>query len=240
MQTRQGNMLLALQNAQTYLNNNATALGDTVPPATRKLLDDSIVELSGHASVQDSETRAAASALALRHSLRSALIRDRMMPIAKIAKLELASTPELVSLSLPKNYPTVERLAALANGMALAAEKYENVFLRAGLKTDFIQSLRTASDDMVQALKDRMESKSKVRVATSALSNKLSRARKVVHVLDVMVKSALVGNADLLEGWNLVKRTPRPRNTPVPVPSTPTPTPTPATSTPSTATAAAA
>ena len=117
-----------------------------------------------------------------------------------------------MSLSLPKSQPTVERLAALANGMAQAAAPYADVFIRAGMTPDFIQALRTASDDMVQALKDRTQSKGKVRTATSALRNKLSRARKVVHVLDAMVKSALVGNQDLLAGWKLVKRIPTPGN----------------------------
>jgi hypothetical protein len=135
-----------------------------------------------------------------------------MAPIAKIARLELASTPELMSLSLPKGQPTVERLAALANGMAQAVAPYTDVFIRTGMAPDFIQALRTASDDMVQALKDRTQSKGKVRTATSALRNKLSRARKVVHLLDAMVKSELVGNQDLLAGWKLVKRVPTPRN----------------------------
>ena len=85
------------------------------------MLDDSLVELADHASVQNGQSRAGVSAIARRHALRAALLRDHMTPIAKIARLELAGTPELVSLSLPKDRPTVERLAALANGMAQAA-----------------------------------------------------------------------------------------------------------------------
>ena len=212
MNTTQGNMLLSLENAQAFLSENAAALGGVVTTGARAMLDDSLVELSNHASVQNGQTRAGKSAIARRQALRTALIRDHMTPIAKIARLELAGTPELVSLSLPKGQPTVEQLAALANGMAQAAAPYADVFIRAGMTPDFIQALRTASDDMVQALKDRTQSKGKVRTATSALRNKLSRARKVVHVLDAMVKSALVGNQDLLAGWTLVKRIPTPGN----------------------------
>ena len=212
MKTVQGNMLLSLENAQAFLSENAAALGHVATTGARTMLDDSLVELSEHASVQNGQTRAGAGAIARRHALRAALLRDHMTPLAKIARLELTGTPELVSLSLPKDRPTVERLAALANGMAHAAEPYADVFIRAGMAPDFLQALRTASDDMVQALKDRAQSKGKVRTATSALRNKLSRARKVVHVLDAMVKSSLVGNQDLLAGWKLVKRIPRPGN----------------------------
>src|SRR5450759_425436 len=132
---------------------------DVVTTGAQTMLDDSLVELSNHASVQNGQTRAGKSAIARRQALRTALIRDHMTPIAKIARLELAGTPELVSLSLPKGQPTVERLAALANGMAQAAAPYADVFIRAVMTPDFIQALRTASDDMVQALKDRTQSK---------------------------------------------------------------------------------
>lgn len=212
MKTTQGNMLLSLENAQAFISENAAALGDVVTTGARTMLDESLVELSDHASVQNGQVRAGVSAIARRHALRAALIRDHMTPIAKIARLELAGTPELVSLKLPKDRPTVERLAALANGMAHAAEPYADVFIRAGMKPDFLQSFRTASDDMVQALKDRTQSKGKVRTATSGLHSKLARGRKVVHVLDAMVKSALVGNPDLLAGWKLVTRIPTPAN----------------------------
>ena len=96
------------------------------------MLDDSLAELSDHVSVQDGQARAGASAIARRHALLAAL--------------------------LHANRPTVERLAALANGMAQVAEPYADVFIRAGLKPDFIPALRPAPDDMVQALKDRTQS----------------------------------------------------------------------------------
>ncbi|MES2177984.1 MAG: hypothetical protein V4550_08950 [Gemmatimonadota bacterium] len=225
MQTTQGNMLLSLENVKTFTRDNADALGGVVTTGVLTMLGDSITELSDHASVQNGETRAAKGAIARRHALRAALLRDHMTPIARIARLELAGTPELVSLSYPKGKPTVERLAALANGMAHAAEPYADVFIHAGMKPDFIQALRTAADDMVQALKDRTQSKGKVRTATSALRSKLIRARKVVHVLDAMVKSALVGNQDLLAGWNLVKRVPQTRSSTAPAATTTTPAP---------------
>lgn len=211
MQSAQGNTLLSLQNVQTYLNENADVLGDAVPANTRAMLDESIAELSGHVTAQNGYTRAAESALARRRARRAALIRDHMAPIARIARLELPNTPELVSLRLPKGRPTTERLAALADGMAQAAEPYADTFVGAGCKPEFIQNLRAAADDMLKSLHDRTQSRGKVRAATSALRTKLSRARKVVHVIDGFVASALANDPDRLLGWKLVKRVPQPR-----------------------------
>jgi hypothetical protein len=209
MQTAQGNMLLSLQNVKGFTTENAAALGDVVTPQALTMLSDSITELSGHVAVQNGETRAAKSAIARRESLRTALIRDHMAPIAKIARLELRDNPELVSFGLPQDHPTTELLAALAYGMAQHADTCAAVFTNAGLKPDFTASLRAAADAMVQALNDRTASKARIKNATSALRNKLSRGRRVVHVLDAMIKSALVGDPDLLEAWKLVKRVPK-------------------------------
>lgn len=209
MQSAQGYTLLSLQNVQAYLSENAAALGNAIPADTRTLLDDSIAELSGHVAAQDGHTRTAKSAVARQHAKRVALIRDHMAPIARIAKLELEGTPELVSLSLPRGHPATERLAALAEGMAVAAEPYADVFVRTGCKPEFIQNLRTAANELLQALQDRTQSRGKSRAATSALRTRLSRARKVVHVIDGFVKSALADDPDRLAGWKLVMRVPK-------------------------------
>ncbi|MES2176861.1 MAG: hypothetical protein V4550_03265 [Gemmatimonadota bacterium] len=207
-------MRSSLENVQAFLDKHADVLGAVVSTGARAMLAEAIVELSEHIEAQNGQTRAARSAVARRITLRQALLRDHMIPIARIAKLELAGKPELISLGLPRNKPSVERLAGLAAGMAQAAAPYADVFIHAGLKPDFIQALRTAADDLLQALKDRTQCRSAVETATSGLRTTLLRGRKVVLVLDAFVRSALVGNKDLLEGWQLVKRIPRSRRGP--------------------------
>ena len=64
MQTVQGNMLLSLQNVQTFLKAHADALGDAVPAATRKLLDFYAAEKRSRPT--------------LRRSTRSFVARDRI------------------------------------------------------------------------------------------------------------------------------------------------------------------
>ncbi|MDB4914703.1 MAG: hypothetical protein JWM95_2347 [Gemmatimonadetes bacterium] len=106
MQTTQGNMLLSLENAKRFTIENAAALGSVVAAGALSTLGASITEMSEHATVQYGQTRATKSAIARRRELRTALIRDYMTPIARIASLELGGTPELVALGFGKVTPT--------------------------------------------------------------------------------------------------------------------------------------
>lgn len=211
MQAEQANMLLALQNVQTYLNANEARLGGVVSPETRTALDDSIAQLAEHAGVQDAHTRAAKSAAAVHRATRTALIRDHMAPIDRIAKMKLEGSPALISLTLPRHRPSAERLAVLADGMAKAAAPYADIFVRAGCKPDFIEGLHAAAVEMMLSLHERAQVRGIVREATSALDTKLARARKVVKVIDGFIRSALADDRDALERWKQVKRVPQPR-----------------------------
>lgn len=239
MRSVQGNILLSLQNVQTYLSENTARFGAVISPETQAALDNSIAELTEHAAVQNGHTRVAQGLTGVQRAKRAVLIRDHMAPIARIAKLKLEASPELVALTITKDRPSAERLVALAYGMAKAAEPHADTFISAGCKPDFVQSLRDAADDMLRSLHARAQSRGIVREATSALETKISRARKVVRVIDGFVRSALANDRDALERWKVVKRVPQPHTgsgtrtpaTPapatgtVPIARTPAPTP---------------
>lgn len=212
MRTTQGNRLLSLQNIQTYLRENATTLGDVITAEARGLLDDLATELAEHATVQDGHTRTASGAAAQQRARRAALIRDHMIPIARIARMTLEQSPELVALSMPRGRPSAERLAALADGMALAAQPYEALFIRLGCKPEFVENLRAAATGLLHAIHDRAQSLGKVREATIALEMKLSRARRLVQVIDGFLTSALANEPERLAAWKLVKRVRRSRS----------------------------
>ena len=89
----------------------------------RKRLDDAIIELSTHASDQTGSALRSQGATRKQKSLRTALLRDHMAPIARIARVDLPQAPEIEPLRMPRGRPTATRLAAAANGMAKAAEK---------------------------------------------------------------------------------------------------------------------
>jgi type VI protein secretion system component VasF len=62
---------------------------------------------------------------------------------------------------------------------------------------------------MVELGTTRMQSRGLRGGATSGLRQRLSAGRRIVHVLDAFVKSALKDNGPLLANWNVVKRVQR-------------------------------
>ena len=206
MKVRQGNMLTALESTRRYLDDNQAALVGVMTPATRQMLDDAIGELSSTATAQDQFTRDLKGSFAEKDASRTALIRNHMTPIAKIAKLELSQLPELVKLSLPAKHATIQQLGAHADGMAEAARPHAQVFIDAGRRPDFIDRLKRAADQMRAAAYDAAQGRVRIKGTTTGLTQKLSRARKVVHVLDAFVKEAVGNDKALLDSWNIAKR----------------------------------
>jgi hypothetical protein len=229
MQTTQGSMLASLRAVQAFLDQNADPLAAVVKTGARQQLDDAIRVLSAHASDQTGSDLAAQGATRTQRTMREALLRDHMAPISRIARADLPVTPAVESLRMPRGRPTTERLAAAANGMAKAAVPFSPVFVSAGLPQDFVAQLNTATDAMLVALNDRTQNRGRRGGATQGLSEKLSAGRRIVHVLDAFVKSALKDNPSLLANWNMVKRVQKTNGRqpitvvpPVTPPSTPT------------------
>jgi hypothetical protein len=228
MQTLQGSVMESLRAVQTFLNDNADKLAEIAKTGARQKLDDAIAELATHASDQTGSNLAAQGNTQKKRILQRALLRDHMAPIARIARADLPPTPEVEPLKMPKGRPTAERLAALADGMAKAASRFTDVFVSAGLPSDFIAQLNAATTAFVSAVNERTQNRGKRGGATKGLKQKLGAARKVVHVLDAFVQTALKDDSALLANWNMVKRVRRIANRPTstapatpPIPPTP-------------------
>jgi hypothetical protein len=210
MQTAQGTMLETLRSVENFLDAHADKLAGVVKTGARQKLTDAIAALDLHASDQTGGLLASKGATQKKQSLRVALLRDHMAKIARIAAADLPNTPELEPLRMPKGKPTVEKLAALAAGMAKTAAPYADVFIAAGLPADFIAQFNQATDAMTGAISERTASRGLRSGATTGLKQGLSDGRKIVHILDAFVRSALTDDPALLRNWNLVKRVPRP------------------------------
>ena len=224
MQTTQGSVLESLQAVQTFLTDNADRLAGVVKTGARQKLDEAIAELTTHAEEQQGSHLAAQGNTQEKRNLQLVLRRDHMAPIARIARAELPPTPAVEPLRMPKGRPTVARLAALADGMANAAAPFADTFISAGLPTDFIAQLRAATTALVAAVAERNQNRGKRGGATTGLKQKLGRARRIVHVLDAFIQTALKDDQVLLSSWNIVKRVRRNTNrpaTPAAPPATP-------------------
>ncbi|MDB4892336.1 MAG: hypothetical protein JWL61_4191 [Gemmatimonadetes bacterium] len=206
MQTNQGNMLQSLRTVQAFLEENAAELTDVVNTGARQRLDDAIAELSVHVSDQTGSALASQGATLKQYTLRRALLRDHMAPISRIARSDLPQTPEIEPFKMPRGRPTTEKLCAAAFGMAKAATPFAGVFIAAGLPTDFVARLEAAASALVDSVSDRAQSRGKRSGATKGLKSQLAGGRKIVHILDAFVKSALKDDPALLANWYAVKR----------------------------------
>ncbi len=242
MQTKQGKMLESLRSVEQFLDANADKLATVVNTGARQRLTAAIAALSTHVSEQTGSNLAAQGATQKKEALRQSLLRDHMAPIARIAAADIPNLPELSPLRMPRGKPTAEKLAGFAYGMGAAATPFTDTFTTAGLPADFIAQLNAAADAVVGVVANRTNSRGKRRGATDGLKAKLTEGRKVVHILDALVRSALKDDPALLGNWNLVKRVTKtapnrvaspPAATPSPAPppapaTTPSPAPTPA------------
>src|SRR5437879_5666935 len=209
MQTAQGTMLQSLRAVQGFLEQHADQLTGVVQTGARKRLDDAILALEGLVSDQTGSALASKGLTRKQRAQRMALLRDHMRSISRIAKADLPATPQFAPLRMPRGKPTLERLAAAAAGMAQVAEPFADIFVKAGMPADFIAQLNTAAADMVGSLSTRTQTRGRGAGATAGLKGKLSEGRKIVHILDAFVQSALKDDPSLVASWNLVKRVPK-------------------------------
>jgi hypothetical protein len=206
MQTRQGAVLESLRGVETFLDENAERLADVVDTGARRKLDELLADLETHASDQVADNLGAQGAMNTTQMLQRRLRRWHMRPIARIARSDLPVTSAIEPLKMPKGKPTAERLVAYAEGMAQAAAPFADTFVAAGLPSDFIARLKTATNELRTAVNARVQHRGRQVGATTGLKQKLSSARRLVHVLDVFVETALDGDEPLLASWKIVKR----------------------------------
>lgn len=220
MRTREGRTLQSLRAVKAFLDTNASALGDVVNTGARRRLDDVIAALADQVATQVGSELAAQGATKKKYALRRVLLRRHMAAVARVAKADLALSPALEPLRMPKGKPTTERLAAAADGMAKAAEPFAEIFTAAGLPMDFIRQLTDAADALRGSVAKRSQMRGARGGATESIRRRLSEGRKLVAVLDVFVSTALEDDPALLANWNIVKRVQKLAAGPAVTPST--------------------
>jgi hypothetical protein len=228
MQTTQGNMLLSLDAVQAFLEVNAAKLTGVINTGARQKLTTAIANLSTHLSDQTDNDFSSQIETKQQIALRQALIRDYMAPIARIARADLQQTPVIAPLRMPRGRPTIPKLVAAAKGMAQAAEPFTVVFTDNGLPADFVAQTNAAAEALRTSMSTRSTKIGQRGGATKGLKTHLTAGRKIVHILDAFVKSALKDDPALLMNWNIIKRVQRTGTSSQGSTSAPTPAPTPA------------
>jgi hypothetical protein len=142
MRDQQNAVLDALQRVQRFLDENAALLTGVDFTTARKRLDEVVTTFSAHALDQDVGDRGAKGETAKQRQLRLKLRRQRMEPIAVIARRNLRSVPEFRSLQMPKRTVRGQAFNASARGMADAATIHKDTLVAHGLPSTFLDDLR--------------------------------------------------------------------------------------------------
>ena len=236
MTNRQKAELDALHRMQVFVHQNSDALGTVTQAPSRTALDAAVTALEAQAGTQSAAQVYATSQTTQKLSAREDLRLHHMAPIAAIARISLAGTPQIVHLRTPRKNIDDVRLVAAADGMADAAALYAQVFIDHKLPPDFIDQLKAASAAVQTTVATRNKALQQVKAATQGVKDDTTNARNVVRVLSALVVKQLKGRTDLLAAWQMAKQinakpgvprkkkavpTPAPPSTPAATPAEP-------------------
>ena len=211
MEHRQDNSLHTLRVSRDFIAAHPVQLPLTAASGTWKTLDAQIADLETHQLDQFTGVVTVLGGTKRVHALRVALLRTHMTPISRIAHVALPDTQELMPLRIPRGDPSTEKLVAAARGMAQVAGAHADVFIAAGLPSDFVAQLKAAADALLQAKDARKNTKGTTSGATKYLKDRLREARQSIHILDGLVRKELAGDTGMLKNWADTKRLPHAR-----------------------------
>ena len=206
MRMTEASTLQSLRSVQRFVDANQAALGGVPTCGARTKLDAIVASCDAYANAQSTSDLQSRSATLEHHALRRVLVRDHMTPIARIAASELSDAPGVEPLRLPQGRLSAERLKAAAYGMAEAAAPFADVFTGSGMPADFPGQLTDAADAMLAAITERRQRRIERSEATVGLRHFASRGRRVVHVLDALIRSTLRDDSTLLAAWHSAQR----------------------------------
>lgn len=210
MDKRQGRRLLALYAIDVFLDAHAKDLPQTTASRTRERFSRSLAELALHLRTQEASPLSAQGLTRAKQAQRRALVRDHLVPLSRIARLEEENIPELKAIRLPRGEPALHKLLAHAAGLAETAEKYAEVFIAAGRAPSFAEDLREAIDAILATLSRHASHRAGSVGATSGLELTLRTGRRHAAILDSFIQSEAKDDPALLANWNTVRRIGRP------------------------------
>jgi hypothetical protein len=206
MRTVEGQVLASLRATQTFLDERAESIPGVAGTSVRRRMDAAIADLARLIADQEASALQGRGTTQRLRALRRVLVRDHLRPLSQIAREAELALPELAPFRMPRGRPSVERLAATARGMALAAEPYTALFVDAGLREGFLDRLVAAADAMIDAVGERAVHRVERHRATVGIRVALLQSRRAVRVFDSLVASAWADEPGLLAAWRSAKR----------------------------------
>lgn len=195
-----------LRRVQQFLDEYAVPLFAGNATAARKELDRVVEDMRVNEAAQASNTLNARSQTAAQASLRRALVKDHMRPVALIAAAHLRDVAEFEALQVPKIGVKAAVLVQQANAMAEAAKPYQEVFVGNGRPESFVDDMVAAAKAVRASIDARGKSIVTKAAARGGLKATATRAHSVLRFVDAQVKSAAADDPKILAAWNSAKR----------------------------------
>ena len=205
MQTNQERTFESLHAIQAFIDTHAPAFPAVADSGAKRELDAIIGHLSYHVSTQSGSNLGSRLKTQEQQALRIALFKDHIRPIIASARLSPGTFPPGV-FRVPKLNAAPAKLAKAAHEMARAAEPRAEEFIGMGLPADFISQLLAAAQAVLDAVGARTELRGARVGSTSSLRATLTSARRLVNLLDALIRKEITGNPALLANWNFIRR----------------------------------
>jgi hypothetical protein len=210
MRRREGEVLQAIAAAHEFIGRHAQLATVSQAGAYREL-GECLARVRDHAVGQVSGTIAGQSATQAARAARRSLMEQHMTPVARIADMLLERRVEATGLRMPTSYLASQQLIAYARGMAATAKRFKDDFVEAGLPTDFLEQMEESIQHFGDVSIQRKQHHAQRGGATHGVRVELSRARKLLKVMDAFVTREVRDDQALMAEWKVVKRLPRPK-----------------------------
>ena len=224
MQQKQMQFLGALRSGQRFLDDNEAALGDMSASQSRRELDQVVARITQLASEQDTSRMRAVGERTRERRLAKLFHRRHLRPIIAMAKLHLPMAPQLASITAPREGRNVTQLVEQGRAIADAVEPFEDIFVERALRPDFLGRLRAAADELVESTANKTALRTTRTGATESLADEVKVARKVLAVINAMIRAVPDLPAPLITEWQATLRLAERRASSLTSSTSPTPT----------------
>jgi hypothetical protein len=206
MQLKYSQFLAALRQTQNLLDTNTAVLGTINASGARRDLDAAVTQLEALGETQGSHRTQARGERTNELRLARALRRQHIRPIVRIARAKVPEVAQLSAMNLPPLKTNSTALATQAGAIADAVQSHVQVFVDAGLPADFIPRMRAAAGQLVKSIGGKGDHRTQRIGATTALDKEVQQARRVVAVLDGLVRAQLDEQEPLVSQWRSASR----------------------------------
>lgn len=207
MDTRQKQSIEMYVRVKSFLTTHPAPEGTSYGPAADGITD-VVRRLTGHTASQAQGKRMSQAEQAKQAQLLRTLCEQHLRPIVAIAKATEDGHPGIErALRMPSAAWGVTRILADAQAIHDAAALYPPVFVENGRQPDFLEKLQAAIDAIPVSQEDRGKTLGLQVGSREAIDKQLQRGRKLIDVLDAVIKSAFAGDdSGVLREWKVARR----------------------------------